>query len=65
VGMAAFVAVAAIPNDELLLRVQSALVAGSLGALVLFAVVLRLMINTGIEPDEESLIEAFEAIPLE
>jgi len=65
VGMAAFVAVAAIPNDDLLLRVESALVAGSLGALVVFAVVLRLMINTGIEPDEESLIEAFEAIPLE
>jgi O-antigen/teichoic acid export membrane protein len=65
VGMAAFVAVAAVPNDDLLLRVETALVAGSLGALVVFAVVLRAMIRTGVEPDEESLIEAFDALPME
>jgi len=65
VGMMAFIAVAAVPNDDLLMRVEVALVAGSLGALVVFAVVLRLLIRTGVEPDESSLLEAFDALPME
>ena len=46
VGMAVFVAVVAIPNDDLLLRVESALVAGSLAAMIVFAVVLRGLIHS-------------------
>jgi O-antigen/teichoic acid export membrane protein len=65
IGMATFIAVAAIPNDDLLFRVEIALVAGSLGALVVFAVVLRALLRTGAEPDEESLLEAFDALPME
>jgi O-antigen/teichoic acid export membrane protein len=64
-GMVAFVAVAAIPNDDLLLRVEVALVAGSLAALAVFAVVLRRLISTGVEPDAESLIEAIDSLPME
>jgi O-antigen/teichoic acid export membrane protein len=64
-GMATFVAVVAVPNDDLLLRVESALVAGSLGALVVFAVVLRILIHSGAQPDEDSLMEAFDSLPME
>jgi len=65
IGMATFIAVAAIPNDDLLFRVEIALVAGSLGALTVFAVVLRALLRIGAEPDEESLLEAFDALPME
>jgi O-antigen/teichoic acid export membrane protein len=65
IGMATFIAVAAIPNDDLLFRVEIALVAGSLGALVVFAVFLRMLLGAGAEPDEESLREAFDALPME
>ncbi len=41
IGMVVFLAVAAIPNDDLLLRVELALVAGSLAALIVFGLVLR------------------------
>ena len=63
-GMLAFIVVVAIPNDDLLLRVETALVAGSFAAMVVFGVVLRAMIHTGVEPDEESLIEALDAAQL-
>jgi O-antigen/teichoic acid export membrane protein len=65
VGMMAFIAVVAVPADDLLFRVESALVAGSLAALLVFGVVLRMMIRAGIEPDEDSLREAFDALPME
>ena len=58
IGMLAFIVVVAIPDDDLLLRVELALVAGSLGAMVVFAVVLRGLIRAGVEPDEDSLLEA-------
>ncbi len=64
-GMLAFIIVVAIPNDDLLLRVEMALVAGSLAAMVVFAFVLQAMIRTGVEPDEESLIEALDVLPME
>jgi O-antigen/teichoic acid export membrane protein len=64
IGMLAFIVVVAIPDDDLLLRVETALVAGSFAAMVVFGVVLRAMIHTGVEPDEESLIEALDAAQL-
>ena len=66
IGMMTFIVVVAIPNDDLMLRVEAALVAGSLGALIVFAVVLRAQLRSGVvPPDRDSLMEAFEAIPLE
>lgn len=65
VGFAVFVGVVAIPDDDLLLRVESALVAGSIGALIVFAVVLRGLIRAGARPDEDSLMEAFDSLPME
>jgi O-antigen/teichoic acid export membrane protein len=65
VGMAAFVTVTLIPNDDLLLRVELGLVAGSVAALVVFAVVLRTLMRTGVRPDEDSILEAFGELPLE
>jgi O-antigen/teichoic acid export membrane protein len=64
-GMAAFLATLAIPADDLLLRVEFPLVIGSLAALVVFAVALRGLIRTGVQPDEDSLIEALDALPME
>ena len=65
IGMAVFIAVVLVPEDDLLLRVESALVAGSLAALVVFAVALRGLIRSGVEPDEDSLMEALDALPME
>jgi O-antigen/teichoic acid export membrane protein len=65
VGMAAFIGVVLIPNDDLLFRVESALVVGSFAALVVFAVALRALIQSGVQPDEDSLMEALDALPME
>jgi O-antigen/teichoic acid export membrane protein len=65
VGMVAFVAVAAIPDDDLLLRVELALVAGSVASLVVFAAVLRNLMHTGVQPDEDSIREALDTLPME
>ena len=64
-GIATFLAVAAIAGDDLLLRVELALVVGSAVALVLFAFALRARIRAGAEPDEDSLVEALHDLPLE
>ena len=58
IGMLTFIVVVAIPNHDLLLRDELALVAGSFAAMVVFAVVLRGLIRAGVEPDEDSLREA-------
>jgi O-antigen/teichoic acid export membrane protein len=65
IGLVAFIAVIAIPDDDLLLRVELGLVAGSIAALVVFAVVLRVLMRTGVRPDEDSILEAFGELPLE
>jgi O-antigen/teichoic acid export membrane protein len=65
IGMVVFLAVAAIPNDDLLLRVELALVAGSLGAMIVFGLVLRAMLHAGIVPDEDSIYEALDTLPME
>jgi O-antigen/teichoic acid export membrane protein len=64
-GLSTFLVVVAIPNNDLLLRVEVALVAGSLGAMIVFGVVLRIMLSAGIVPDEESLYEALDTLPME
>jgi O-antigen/teichoic acid export membrane protein len=65
IGLGTFVAVAAIPDNDLLLRVELALVAGSLAAMVFFGAVAWLMIRAGIVPDEDSLYEALDTLPME
>jgi O-antigen/teichoic acid export membrane protein len=64
VGLAAFIAVCIVPNDDLLMRVEVALVIGSAAALVVFAVVLKMMMRRGIQPDDDSILEAFSELPL-
>jgi O-antigen/teichoic acid export membrane protein len=65
VGTVTFVAIAAIPESDLLLRVELALVLASVAALVAFAVFLRRLVRAGARPDEESLIEALDTLPVE
>jgi O-antigen/teichoic acid export membrane protein len=66
VGMVTFLVIAAIPQDDLLLRVEMALVLASIASLVVFAVVLRALVREGAPPpDEESLIVALDTLPLE
>jgi hypothetical protein len=64
VGLASFIGVCAIPNDDLLMRVEVALVVGSVAALIVFAVVLRGLMRRGVQPDEDSILEAFSELPL-
>jgi hypothetical protein len=40
-------------------------VAGSLGAKIVFGDVLRIMLSAGIVPDEDSLYEALDTLPME
>lgn len=63
-GMATFVLVTAVAGDDLLLRVELGLIAGSCAALVVFAVVVWLRLAAGIQPDEDSLVEALHDLPL-
>jgi O-antigen/teichoic acid export membrane protein len=65
VGMAVFVGVILVPNDDLLLRVELGQVAGSGAALVVFAVVLRALVRTDVRLDEGAILEAFGELPLE
>ncbi|HKA03220.1 MAG TPA: hypothetical protein VKD67_02795 [Acidimicrobiales bacterium] len=65
IGFVTFIVVCAVPDDDLLLRVEVALVAGSVAALLVFGVVLRSLMRTGVRPDEDSILEAFGELPLE
>ncbi len=64
-GMISFLLVVAIASDDLLLRVELALIAGSFVAMLVFALTLRSRLATGAVPDEASLLEALQDIPLE
>jgi O-antigen/teichoic acid export membrane protein len=65
IGLGTFLAVVAIPDNDLLLRVELSLVAGSFAAMVYFGVVAWIMIRAGIVPDEDSLYEALDTLPME
>jgi hypothetical protein len=64
-GLVVFVGVLVVPDHDLLLRVELALVIASAASLVLFAVVLRRLVRRGVRPTEDSLFEAFEELPLD
>jgi O-antigen/teichoic acid export membrane protein len=63
-GTIVFIGVVAA-GTELLLRVESGLVAGSAISVAVFALLLHPLIKRGDTPDEESLVEAFHDLPLE
>ncbi len=65
IGMLVMVLVTLIPDHDLLLRVELGLVAGSAAAMIFFAVMLRGLVRTGVEPDEDSILEAFAEFPME
>lgn len=66
IAMTSFLVAVAVASDDLLLRVELALVCGSLGATVAFAVFLvRAIRRGGVAPDEATLIEAMYDLPVE
>jgi O-antigen/teichoic acid export membrane protein len=65
VGMAAFLLAVAAGGNDLLLRIEFAMIAGSLAALLMFAFSLRSRLRAGIEPDEESIVEALHDVVIE
>ncbi|CAB4664094.1 unannotated protein [freshwater metagenome] len=64
-AMASFVAVTAFATDDLFLRVELGLVAGSTVALAVFSYALRARMNAGAIPDADSMIDAVLDFPLE
>ena len=64
VGVITFLLVTAAGHD-LLLRVETGLVAGSAMAVLALWLLLRPLLRRGAAPDEESLTEAFQDLPLE
>ena len=65
VGFVTFVFVAWLSSDDLYLRVELALVASSIAALIVFGLSIRSKLASGALPDDESVIEAFAERPLE
>jgi len=65
VAMATFIVVTWVASDDLFLRVESAAVASSAAALVVFGLALRARMASGDAPDTESIIEALTERPLE
>lgn len=65
VAMVTFVFVTWLASDDLFLRVESAAVASSAAALVVFGIALRARMASGDRPDTGSLIEALTERPLE
>jgi O-antigen/teichoic acid export membrane protein len=64
-AMAAFLTVTAVSTDDLLLRVESGQVSGSVTAAVVFALFLRLAVRRGAQPTPDSLLEAVYDMPVE
>jgi O-antigen/teichoic acid export membrane protein len=64
-GFVTFVLVAWLSSDDLYLRVELALVASSLAALLVFGWSIKNRLARGGRPDGESVIEAFAERPLE
>lgn len=64
-GFVTFVLVAWLSSDDLYLRVELALVASSLAALLVFGWSIKNRLARGNRPDDESVIEAFAERPLE
>ena len=64
-AMIGFLAVTAIASDDLFLRVELGLVAGSTVALAVFSYALRARMNAGAIPDAESMIDGVLDFPLE
>lgn len=65
VGFVTFVLVAWLSSDDLYLRVELALVASSVAALIVFGMSIRGRLASGARIDDESVIEAFAERPLE
>jgi O-antigen/teichoic acid export membrane protein len=64
-AMAVFLVVTTVSSDDLFLRVELGLVAGSLTACIVFAYALRARINTGAVPDAESMLDGVIDSPFE
>ena len=65
VGFVTFVLVAWLSSDDLYLRVELALVASSVAALIVFGMSIKGRLASGARIDDESVIEAFAERPLE
>lgn len=64
-AMLSFLVVTAFSTDDLFLRVELGLVAGSTVALAVFSYALRARIRVGAIPDAESMIDGIPELPLE
>jgi hypothetical protein len=64
-AMIGFLAVTTFASDDLFLRVELGLVAGSTVALVVFSYAFRARMNAGAIPDAESMIDGVLDLPLE
>jgi O-antigen/teichoic acid export membrane protein len=64
-AMLSFLVVTAFSTDDLFLRVELGLVAGSTVALAIFSYALRARILVGAIPDAESMIDGIPELPLE
>ena len=64
-GVVGFTVVTAVASDDLLLRVELGLVAGSTVALIYFAWALRAQLAAGATYDEESIVEALHDVAVE
>jgi O-antigen/teichoic acid export membrane protein len=64
-GMAAFLLVTWLGSDDLFRRVELGLVASSATAIAVFALALRSRLRSGVETDQQSLMEAITDMPFE
>ena len=65
VGMVSFIVTTSLMNGEVFRRVELGLLAGSLAAMVVFALALRSRLRAGAVPDAESLLVALTDMPFE
>jgi hypothetical protein len=64
-AMAVFLVVTTVSSNDLFLRVELGLVAGSLTACLIFAYALRARIHAGAIPDAESMLDGVIDSPFE
>jgi O-antigen/teichoic acid export membrane protein len=65
IGVVVFLLATWLSSDDLFTRVEIGLVLSSLASLVAFAIILKLRLASGVEPDADSMYDAISDMPME
>ena len=65
IGVVAFLLTTWLASDDLFRRVELGLLASSIAAMLSFAISLQIKLASGVEPDQDSVMDALTDMPFE